>query len=128
MPQERLTTPALHQTQCGASVRKIREILRLKWELKLSERVIARSCCISRSTVAEYVKRAEAAGLKWPLPGDQSDNQLYELMCPRTQQLTPKATTLPDWEEVHLELRKKGGNAKFIVVRISGKISRRVRL
>jgi transposase len=96
MPQERLT------------MRKIREILRLKWELKLSERVIARSCCVSRSTVAEYVKRAEASGLKWPLPEDQSDNQLYELLYPRTQQLTPKATTLPDWEYVHLELRKKG--------------------
>ncbi len=96
MPQERLT------------MRKIREILRLKWELKLSERVIARSCCISRSTVAEYVRRAEAAGLKWPLPEDQSDNQLFELLYPKTQQLTPKATTLPDWEKVHLELRKKG--------------------
>jgi transposase len=96
MPQERLT------------MRKIREILRLKWELKLSERVIARSCCVSRSTVAEYVRRAEAAGLKWPLPEDQGDNQLFELLYPKTQQLTPKATTLPDWDEIHLELRKKG--------------------
>lgn len=96
MPQERLT------------MRKIREILRLKWELKLSERVIARSCCISRSTVAEYVRRAEAGGLTWPLPEDQSDSQLFELLYPRTQQLTPKAATLPDWDEIHLELRKKG--------------------
>ena len=96
MPQERLT------------MRKIREILRLKWELKLSERVIARSCCISRSTVAEYVRRAEAAGLKWPLPEDQSDNQLFELLYPKTQHPTLKATFTPDWEKVHLELVKKG--------------------
>jgi transposase len=96
MPQERLT------------MRKIREILRLKWELKLSERVIARSCCISRSTVAEYVRRAEAAGLKWPLPEDQNDTQLFERLYPKTQQPTLKATFTPDWEKVHLELVKKG--------------------
>jgi len=104
MPQERLT------------MRKIREILRMKWELKLSERVIARSCCISRSTVAEYVRRAEAAGLKWPLPEDQNDNQLFELLYPKTQQLTPKATTMPDWEKVHLELRKKGVTLRLLWV------------
>jgi transposase len=96
MPQERLT------------MRKIREILRLKWELKLSERVIARSCCISRSTVAEYVRRAEATGLKWPLPEDQSDSQLFELLYPKTQLPTLKVTFTPDWEKVHLELVKKG--------------------
>ena len=91
MPQERLTTPALHQTQCGASVRKIREILRLKWECKLSERAIALSCSTSRSTVADYLKRAEAAGLKWPLPENQSDHQLSELLHPKTQEPTLKA-------------------------------------
>jgi len=104
MPQERLT------------MRKIREILRLKWELKLSERVIARSCCISRSTVAEYVRRAEAAGLKWPLPEDQGDIQLFELLYPKTQQLTPKASFVPDWEKVQLELHKKGVTLRLLWV------------
>ena len=56
MPQERLT------------LRKIKEILRLKWEMGLSNRTIARSCRTSHSTVGEYVNRAETAGLKWPLP------------------------------------------------------------
>jgi transposase len=102
MPQERLT------------VRKIREILRLKWECQLSERVVARSCCISHSTVGDYVKRAEAAGLKWPLPEDLSDNQLYDLLFPRTEQLTPKAIPMPDWEKVLLELRKKGVTLRLL--------------
>jgi len=104
MPQERLT------------MRKIKEILRLKWEFKLSERVIARSCCVSRSTVAEYIRRAEAAGLKWPLPEDQNDNQLFELLYPKTQQLTPKAVFMPDWEKIHLELRKKGVTLRLLWV------------
>ena len=96
MPKERLT------------VRKIREILRLRWECQLSERIVAWSCRISHSTVGDYVKRAETAGLKWPLSEDLSENQLYELLFPRTEQLLPNAIPMPDWEEVSGELRRKG--------------------
>ena len=104
MPQERLT------------MRKIREILRLKWELQLSERVIARSCSTSRSTVADYIRRAAAAGLTWPLPENQSDSQLSELLYPKTQEPTLKATFLPDWEKTHLELRRKGVTLRLLWV------------
>ena len=104
MPQERLT------------IRKIREILRLKWELQLSERVIARSCSISRCTVADYIRRAAAAGLTWPLPETQSDSQLSELLYPKTQEPTLKATFLLDWEKTHLELRRKGVTLRLLWV------------
>lgn len=102
MPKERLT------------LRKIREILRLRWGCQLSERVVARSCGISHSTVGDYVKRAETAGLKWPLPEDLSENQLYELLFPRTEQMVPNATPMPGWEEVHLELHKKGVTLRLL--------------
>jgi transposase len=102
MSQERLT------------VRKIKEVLRLKWECQISERAIARSCRISRSTVSEYVKRAEAAGLKWPLPEEITDDQLYERLFPRTIQLNPKAAYIPDWQIIHLELRKKGVTLRLL--------------
>ena len=46
-------------------MRKIKEVLRLRNELKLDQRQIARSCSISVSTVHEYLKRAEAAKLGW---------------------------------------------------------------
>ncbi len=104
MPQERLT------------MRKIREILRLKWECKLSERAIALSCSTSRSTVADYLKRAQAAGLSWPLPEKQSDHELSALLFPSTQEPTLKATFLPDWEKVHLELRRKGVTLRLLWV------------
>ena len=52
------------------TMRKIAKVLRLKWECGLSNRAIARSCSISHSTVAEYVRRAQEAGLSWPLPPD----------------------------------------------------------
>ena len=50
------------------SMRKINEVLRLKWECGLSNRAIGRGCSISHSTVSEYVRRAQAVGLTWPLP------------------------------------------------------------
>ena len=50
------------------SMRKIREVLRLKWAAGMSNRRIAASCGVSRPTVSEYLRRAESAGLRWPLP------------------------------------------------------------
>jgi hypothetical protein len=51
------------------SMRKIREVLRLKFEVGLANRQIARSCAINHSTVADYLRRAQASGLGcWPLP------------------------------------------------------------
>src|SRR6516165_2571457 len=50
------------------SMRKIKEVLRLRFELGLGQRAIARACSISQSTVHEYLKRAEAAKVPWPLP------------------------------------------------------------
>jgi len=50
------------------SMRQVREVLRLKWACGLSDRKSAQSLRVSRPTVAEYVRRAQAAGLSWPLP------------------------------------------------------------
>ncbi|WP_158680050.1 hypothetical protein [Deinococcus sp. NW-56] len=50
-------------TRKRASMRKIREVLRLKLELKLSDRLIGQSVQLARSTVQDYVARAQQAGL-----------------------------------------------------------------
>ena len=96
------------------SMRKIREILRLKWECQLSQRTIARSCRISRSTVSEYVKRAEAAGLSWPLPESLSEEELYRLLFAEKQPSQPAEKVLPDWKEVRNELRRKSVTLKLL--------------
>ena len=44
------------------SMRKIKEVLRLKWDHNLSNRQIATSCSISHSTVKEYLLRAKLDG------------------------------------------------------------------
>src|SRR2546425_12365682 len=60
------------------SMHKIKEVLRLKFELGLGQRQIARSCSISQSTVHNYLKRAAAAGLGWPLPEGWEESRLNE--------------------------------------------------
>jgi len=44
------------------SMRKISEVLRLKWACGLSNREIGRSCRIAHGTVSEYLVRAEEPG------------------------------------------------------------------
>jgi len=50
------------------SMRRIREILRLKFEAGLSQRAIARALGVSNSTVSEAFSRLGEAGLSWELP------------------------------------------------------------
>ena len=49
------------------SMRKIQRVLRLFFEAGLSIRAIARSVQASPSTVGDYIRRANTAGLSWPL-------------------------------------------------------------
>jgi len=49
------------------SKRSIKEVLRLKYEAGLSNRDIAKSCGICHKTVKEYLTRARASGLSWPM-------------------------------------------------------------
>jgi len=58
------------------TMRKIKEVLRLKYENALSDSKIAVSCCIARSTVADYISRAKQAGLTWPIPLDIDETGL----------------------------------------------------
>lgn len=89
-------------------MRKIREVLRLKHAHNCSERAIAASCSIGRTTVAEYLRRAAGAGLTWPLPEDLDDAQLEQLLFPPIPKAGEDLRPLPDWEYIHKELRRKG--------------------
>jgi len=64
------------------SMRKLSEVLRLSLEQKVSVRSVARSCCLARSTVSDYVARAQAAGLGWPLPEGMDEDRLNALLFP----------------------------------------------
>jgi transposase len=87
-------------------MRKIFEVLRLKHEQKLSERTIARSCGVARSTVQEMLKRFRDCQLTWPLPAELSEQTLYEKLYP--QPLRAVEVPLPDFTLVTAELARKG--------------------
>ena len=88
-------------------MRKIREVLRLYFAAALSVRAMARSLRVSPSTVGDYLRRAEVAGLTWPLPDSVDDAGLERRLFPAP---LPSGTSrpLPAWSEVHQELRRKG--------------------
>ena len=54
-------------------MRKIREVLRLKFELDLSVRQISMSTQVSRPSVTDYLRRFAMSGLSWPLPAELAD-------------------------------------------------------
>src|SRR4030095_13588002 len=87
------------------TMRKIKEILRLKFELKLKNREIARSCQIPHSTVADYLRRARDAGLTWPLVPDLDEEASERRLFADGPWARPSDIRLPDFASVPDELR-----------------------
>ena len=87
-------------------MRKVREVLRLRFELGLQQNQIARSCSIGQATVHRYLERAAAAGLSWPLSEDLDDNRLQKLLF-RGPGARPNQSrrSLPDFHEVQRQLQ-----------------------
>jgi transposase len=91
------------------SMRRIREILRLKYEGGVTERAIARSIGVARSTVALTLERIAAAQLGWPLPAGLSDAVLEAMLYASAgRPQGSRGKTEPDWAHVHHELRRPG--------------------
>ena len=97
MAQERLT------------MRKIKEILRLKYEAGLSNRAIAGACKISNSTVGEYLRRAEAAGIGWPL-GELSEDELYQKLFGEPTAIARKGQAAAGLGRGAQRITQKGGH------------------
>lgn len=88
------------------SMRKLKEILRLKYGSGLSHRQIGRSLVISPSVESRYANRAAQLGIKqWPLPPEWGDAALHHAFL--QTQVKMKKHTLSDWPQVHKELRNK---------------------
>lgn len=89
------------------SMRKIREILRLKWKCKCSNHLIALSVGSSSSTVSECLRRAREAGLSWPLPEEVDDEKLTVLLYPPQRKIGTEERGKIDWTHIHKELKRK---------------------
>ena len=88
-------------------MRKIKEVLRLRFGLGLRQDQIAHSCSIGQATVHRYLERAAAAGLSWPLPDDCDDHRLEQLLFPaRPGQPSPCVRAVPDFAEVQRQMQQ----------------------
>ena len=90
------------------SMRKIKEVLRLRFEHQQSARQIAKSCDIARSTVKEYLDRAQKTGIPWPLPAEWDDAALENRLFPPLPLISPEKRQMPPMEYLHQERKKKG--------------------
>src|SRR6476646_2501397 len=96
MPAERL------------SMRSVREVLRLRHALGMSDRSIAQSLGIGKTTVGEYVCRAKVIGITWPVPEEIDDAELERrLFTAPSFEEKPKRPPL-DWPRLREELKRRG--------------------
>ena len=90
------------------AMRKVRDILRLAHGQGLSRRQVGAALGVPFTTVADHLRRAEAAGLGWPLPEELDDGALEALLFKKDPAPPADARPLPDWHGVHRELRRPG--------------------
>ena len=89
-------------------MRNIREVLRLKWHKGLSNRQIAISCAISRSSVGEHITKAKKAGLCWPLPEHLDDTALEWMLYTAPEKSQAAKMVMPSMQYLYDELKRKG--------------------
>jgi transposase len=86
-------------------MRKIKEVLRLHFEAGLSERQISKICVLGKGTVRRFLKRAEAAGVSWPLPPGLEDAALEKQLFPPPPPPSAGQRPQPDYTAIHKELK-----------------------
>jgi transposase len=89
-------------------MRKVKEILRLKFEAGHGQRQIARSCAIGKTTVAECLARFERSGLSWAQAAQLDEATLEHKLYPPPVAVPAQERAVPDWPYIHQELRRKG--------------------
>src|SRR3954454_21103396 len=94
MPAERL------------SMRKVREVLRLKHTLGMSLRQISEATGVGKTVIGEYVRRARVIGITWPVPEAIDDAELERRLFPIPCETGPPRAAV-DWRKVHEEMKRR---------------------
>ncbi len=89
------------------TMRRIRDVLRLKFAQGLSERSIAASPGPGKGSVGTCLRRALDAGLSWPLPDGLDDDSLELLLFPSSPSVPEPDRPVPDRAAMDKERRKR---------------------
>ena len=89
-------------------MRRVREIVRLRFSADLTAREVARQTGVPESTVRAAIKRFQSSGLSWPLAETITDTELEAALyiCGGTRH-GHRIWAEPDWTAVHRELKRK---------------------
>jgi transposase len=91
------------------TMRKIRDVLRLRLAAGLSIRQIKASTKVSVGAIQKLLARAEEEGLSWPLPPElDDDSRLARLFYPGADTRISTRYQVPDWPSLHQSLKRKG--------------------
>ncbi|NRA55759.1 MAG: IS21 family transposase [Gammaproteobacteria bacterium] len=96
------------------TMRKIRDVLRLRLEAKLSVRQINASTKVSVGAIQKLLTRANELSLSWPLPNELDDTELARLFYPKADTRASTRFQMPDWPVLHLELKGKGMTKRLL--------------
>ena len=88
------------------TMRKLRDVLRLRHAAGLSIRDISRSTKLSVGGIQKLLSRAQALQLSWPLPAALDDTRLAQLFYPGADTGSSRRHQVPDWPAVHQELKR----------------------
>jgi len=94
-----MPTRALH-------MRKIRELIRLKYEAGLSHEQIAGALAISKGVVAKYVRRIEGCGLDPCQLMSMTDADVMARIAPAPRPASYGGRLKPDFAYLHAELKR----------------------
>ena len=81
------------------TMRKIKEILRLRYEAGRSIRQTSSSAGISVGAIQKLLEEAAQAQLSWPLPEGMADAALSRLLYPGSYVGVRGKLPLPDWNK-----------------------------
>jgi DNA-binding transcriptional regulator LsrR (DeoR family) len=84
----------------GVTIRKMKEILRLYFDAKLSMHQIAKSLSVSSSVVHKYIKQAKALGIEWPLPDRITNDEELLTLLGSTQNSLENEESI-DYQTIH---------------------------
>ena len=91
-------------------MKKLKEILRLKYDGSMSNRAIARATLTSISTVSYYTRAFIQSGLRWHDVIKMDERDLVAKLSPYCMQLKSprKMKVMPDFTHIHQSMKRKG--------------------